>query len=402
MVWLRRSLLLLLALGGGGLLAWKGAQRALGPRVAVTRVTRRPVIQTVVASGRVMSPGEVSLGSTLGGVVRAVHAREGERVAAGALLVELDDAELAAQVAQARAGVLVAASRVGQLRGVGARMADESARQAESNLRAAESVWARQQSLHRAGAVSDTEFESARRAVEVARSQLASARVSATGSRDGGGDARVAVASRVQAEAALWVAEARAAQARVVAPAAGVIARRSVEPGDVVAPGRALLVLLRDGPTELTATPDERNLADLRVGQAAHASAEAFPDRSFDAVVSYLAPTIDALRGTVEVRLRVPAAPDYLRPAMTVSVEVEVGRSPSALTLPAEAVRDAATRDPWVLVAGGDGRAARRPVRLGLRGDRVVEVTAGLGERDAVIPPSAPVTAGQRVRATGP
>ncbi len=104
----------------------------------------------------------------------------------------------------------------------------------------------------------------------------------------------------------------------------------------------------------------------------------------------------------MEVRLRVPAAPDYLRPAMTVSVEVEVGRSPSALTLPAEAVRDAATRDPWVLVAGGDGRAARRPVRLGLRGDRVVEVTAGLGARDAVIPPSAPVTVGQRVRATGP
>jgi multidrug resistance efflux pump len=57
----------------------------------------------------------------------------------------------------------------------------------------------------------------------------------------------VAVAGRVQAEAALRVAEARLAQARVVAPAAGVIMRRSVEPGDVVTPGRALLVLLRDG-----------------------------------------------------------------------------------------------------------------------------------------------------------
>ncbi len=266
MVWLRRALLLLLALGVVGALAWRGAQRVLGPRVAVMRPARRPVIQTVVASGRVMSPGEVSLGSTLGGVVRAVHAREGERVAAGALLVELDDAELAAQVAQARAGVLVAASRVGQLRGVGARVADESARQAESNLRAAESVWAQQQTLHRSGAASDAELVTAQRAVEVARSQLASARVSATGSRDGGGDARVAVATRVQAEAALRVAEACAAQARVVAPAAGVIARRSVEPGDVVAPGRALLVLLRDGDVELTVTPDERNLADLRSG----------------------------------------------------------------------------------------------------------------------------------------
>ena len=187
-------------------------------------------------------------------------------------------------------------------------------------------------------------------------------------------------------------------QDHLTAPAAGVILRRSVEPGDVVPAGRSLLVLLRDGPVELTATPDERNLADLRLGQRARASAEAFPDRRFDAELSYLAPAVDAQRGTVEVRLRVPSPPPYLRPAMTVSVEVEVGRREAALTLPAEAVRDAATASPWVLVPSA-GRAARREVRVGLRGEQVVEVTGGLREGDAVIPASAAVTAGQRVRA---
>lgn len=57
----------------------------------------------------------------------------------------------------------------------------------------------------------------------------------------------------------------------------GVILRRNVEPGDVVNPGRPMLVLLREGPVVLSITPDERNLADLRVGQSAVASAEAFP-----------------------------------------------------------------------------------------------------------------------------
>jgi HlyD family secretion protein len=56
-----------------------------------------------------------------------------------------------------------------------------------------------------------------------------------------------------------------------------------------------MLVLLREGPVELSITPDERNLADLRVGQSAVASAEAFPDRPFDARVSYLAPAVDPL-----------------------------------------------------------------------------------------------------------
>jgi len=395
--WTRRILLGLVALAGAVALGWFLVQRARGPTVVVMRAARREVVQTVVSSGRVMSPAEVSLASTLGGLVRAVHAREGERVTEGQLVVELDDAELAAQVAQARAGVLLAAARVGQLRAVGARVADASARQAEANLRAAESTWERQRALFRSGSIAATELEAAQRAVEVARSQRQSAQVTAVGSSAGGGDARVAVAGRVQAEAALRVAEARLAQGRVTSPAAGVIMRRSVEPGDVVTPGRALLVLLCDGATELSVTPDERNLADLRLGQPARASAEAFPDRPFDARVAYIAPAVDALRGTVEVRLRVPSPPDYLRPAMTVSVEVEVARRADALTLPPEAVRDAATAAPWVMVVN-DGRTARRPVVLGLRGERVVEVTGGLTERDAVVPSGAAVVVGRRVR----
>jgi len=400
MIWLRRGLKVLALLVVLGAVAWFAAQRALGPKVAVVLLARREVVQTVVSSGRVLSPAEVSLGSQLGGVVRAVRAREGERVTAGQVLVELDDRELSTQVEQARAGVLVASTRVGQLRTVSARVAGESVRQAQANLRAAETTWERQRTLFRSGAIAATELESAQRAVDVARSQLQSAQIASAGSSAGGGDARVAVAGRVQAEAALRVAEARLAQSRVVAPAAGVIMTRSVEPGDVVTPGRALLVLLRDGDTELSMTPDERNLADLRLGQRAVASAEAFPDRPFPAEVSYIAPTIDALRGTVEVKLRVPTPPPFLRPSMTVSVEVEVARHPNALSLPPDAVRDAATPSPWVMVVGDDGRTARRPVTLGLRGERVVEVASGLGERERVVPSSvgAAVRVGQRVR----
>lgn len=400
MIWLRRGLKVLALLAVVGAVAWFASQRALGPKVEVVLPARREVVQTVVSSGRVLSPAEVSLGSQLGGLVRAVRAREGERVTAGQVLVELDDRELSTQVEQARAGVLVASTRVGQLRTVSARVAGESVRQALANLRAAETTWERQRTLFRSGAIAATELESAQRALDVARSQLQSAQIASAGSSAGGGDARVAVAGRVQAEAALRVAEARLAQSRVVAPAAGVIMTRSVEPGDVVTPGRALLVLLRDGDTELSMTPDERNLADLRLGQRAVASAEAFPDRPFPAEVSYIAPTIDALRGTVEVKLRVPTPPPFLRPSMTVSVEVEVARHPNALSLPPDAVRDAATPSPWVMVVGGDGRTARRPVTLGLRGARVVEVASGLGERERVVPSSvgAAVRVGQRVR----
>ncbi len=94
----------------------------------------------------------------------------------------------------------------------------------------------------------------------------------------------------------------------------------------MVQPGRTLLVVARDGPTQLSVLPDEKNLAFLRLGQPATASVDAFPDRVFPARVAYIAPAVDLSRGTVEVKLDVPDPPPFLRPDMTVSVNVEVGR----------------------------------------------------------------------------
>lgn len=401
-VWGRRGAIIAVVVAVVAAGAWFGALRALGPKVDVVVVARSDVVQTVVSSGRVLAPAEVNLGGLLSGVVRAVRAREGDRVTAGQVLVELDDEELQALVAQARAGVLLASSRVGQVRGVTARVAGEGVRQAQANLRVAQVGLTRQRVLYGSGAASAVELEAAQRSFDVARSQAQSAEFTAASAGPGGGDSRVAVAGRVQAEAALRVAEARLAQTQILAPADGVIMHRAVEPGDVVAPTRVLMVLLQRGVTEISATPDERNLADLRLGQGAVVSAEAFPDRVFHAEVVYLAPTIDPLRGTVEVKLRVADPPAYLRPAMTVSVEVEVGRSERALTLPSDALRDASTRAPWVMLVGADGRTARRPVRLGLRGDDAVEVLSGVREGDRAVPASAGVTVrvGERVRAS--
>jgi HlyD family secretion protein len=81
---------------------------------------------------------------------------------------------------------------------------------------------------------------------------------------------------------------------------------------------------------------------------------------------------------------------------MTVSVNIEVGRDPSALVIPSGAVRDAGT-DPWVL-AVRDGRTVRQPVKLGMRGEGSVQVLSGLQPGDAVVAPVATVGPGARVR----
>jgi HlyD family secretion protein len=173
-----------------------------------------------------------------------------------------------------------------------------------------------------------------------------------------------------------------------------------VEPGDVVQPGKTLVVLALASEALLLAQPDEKNLSSLRIGQKARASADAYPGKSFAAEVSWIAPGIDVTRGTVDVKLRVPDPPETLRTDMTLSIEIEVGRKKGALVVPAESVHDTGRR-PWLLVDAG-GRAERRDVALGLVGDGGAEVLSGVAEGEAVLRPAPGVAEGSRVRAAFP
>lgn len=358
---------------------------------------RRPVVQRVVASGRVMAAAKSSVASLALARVVEVAVREGDAVRAGQLLVRLDEAEARATLAQARGRVQEAAARLDQVRGVTTRTAGEAVRQAELEISQAERGLDRVRRLLDAGAASAAQLDDATQALALARSRAETATIQAGSFQGEGAEARLAAAALRQAQAAEVVARARLDERQLRAPAAGRVLLRDVEAGDVVQPGRALLLLAEDGPARLSVQPDEKNLAVLRVGQAAEAAADAFPAEPFRAEVSWIAPAVDAARGTVEVRLAVPAPPRFLRPDMTVSVNVEVGRRPDALVVPSEAVRDAAS-DPWVLRVV-DGRAERRVVRIGLRGEGMLEVVEGLAPGDAVVPPAAgALEAGARVR----
>jgi HlyD family secretion protein len=367
----------------------------LGPKVPVWAVERRDLVQRVVASGRVLAPARIQVGSVVVGRVTRVPVEKGNRVKPGDLLVQLDDAEARAALAQARSAVAQAVARLEQVDVVSVQVTSEAVRQAELRLAQAEVKLSRNRTLAEAGSVSRQDLDDAQQTRDLAASQLTSARIQA-GAAASGSDRNLARAALEQARGAEQAAAARLDNLSIRSPAAGVVTERDVEPGDVVQPGRTLLVVARDGATQLSVQPDEKNLALLRLGQAATASADAFPSRIFPARVAYIAPAVDLSRGTVEVKLEVDTPPDFLRPDMTVSVNVETGHDPQALVLPASAVRDPAI-DPWVLVVRG-GRTARQAVRLGLRGDGLVQVISGLEAGDAVVSPAAAVGAGKRVR----
>lgn len=391
----------LFAVLAGLLILWWVVGKVRPPAVDVVPVEKRLLVQSVVATGRVRSLSLARLGPAASGTVARVLVREGDAVRAGQLLLELDGAEARAQLAQAVANLSLAEASLSGVSELRTRVTRSTLKSAQVAYEKAQSDFQRVRRLVEAGATASDQLDLARQTLEAATSQRDIAAAQQDASQAGGSDRRGADAGLAQARAAVQLAQARVANTRIVAPGDGRVLTRDAEPGDAVQAGRVLLTVALAGRTQLVAVPDEKDVARLAEGQAAVASADAFPGKTFPARVSYVAPGIDPDQGTIEVRLDVDSPPPYLRPDMTVSLQIETARRAAATVVQIGAVRDPDTPTPWVTVIR-DGRVTRQAVTLGLRSEGASEVLSGLAVGDMVIVPGKgepPV--GARARARG-
>ena len=376
-----------------------GAATLRGPQVDALVVQSAPLVRTLQFSARVATLSRVDVGSTVTGRVAQVRVMEGTQVRQGDVLVQLESDELRAALAQAVAAERQAKARLEGLRSTGRTAAQAARAQADASLQAASASLARVQQLVAEGFYSPAQLDEARRAVDVARAQQLGAQAQLQATADAGTEVAQAQAQLALAQAATVAAQARLAQATLVAPADARVLVREVEPGQIVQPGKALLSLALAGPTQLVAQVDERFLEQLQLGQPAWVVADAFAEQRFAARVLSIAPAVDAQRGAIEVKFSIEQAPAFLREDMTLSVEVETARRERTLVLPQAALRGPAGGDQASVLVLQDGRAQVRNVRLGLRTLDAVEVLDGLKEGDTVLRGNATLQDGQRVRA---
>lgn len=394
----RRTLLVIVlaALGVAAALVWYTLRE---PTVAATVVQSQPLVRTLLFSARVASASRVEVGATMTGRVAQVAVAEGARVKRGDILARLENDELQAALAQAQAGVRQAQARLTGLQSSGRSAVQANLEQTESVLLAAKKDLVRTQELVTRGFVSAARLDEAQRAAAVATAQRDAALAQLQANAQQGSDFVGAQAQVVQAQATLAVAQARLEQAAITAPADAQVLVRSVEPGQTVQPGRALLTLALDSPVQLVGQVDERYMAQVQLGQMATVRADAFAQQPFGAKVQSIAPVVDAQRGAVEVKLLLPTAPpDFLREDMTLSIELVTGQRDHALVVPAQALGASANGATATVRLVQDGRVVVRAVQLGLRTLDAAEVQSGLAAGDVVLLGPSPA-AGQRVKA---
>lgn len=380
----RRAIWLALAVVALALLAFGLFRHWQGPRLAAYEVATRPLVQTVVATGRVVSVSRAQVGSQISGVVVERRVREGDRVDAGDILAVLRADDLQAAVREAEAALA-------QLRQGSRPQAQAVLRDAQARLLQASRETQRRRTLLKQQLIARETLEQSVEAETAARAALEQAQAVA-GMLGAGAPGETVASERLAA------ARAALEKTSIRAQVAGTVLTRNAEPGDVVQPGKVLFEIARQGDTEVLVPLDEKNLGAVALGQPAQCIADAFPDRPFKATVAFIAPSVDPQRGTVEMRLKVSPVPGDLRQDMTVSVNVETGRRERALVVPNDALAGVAGGKAMAWVVRG-GKAIQAKVTLGLRGLTASEVVSGLRAGDLVLADGgADLADGQRVR----
>lgn len=341
-----------------------------GPLIPAYQVQTSPLTQLVVATGRVISTSRVQVGTEITGVVTERRVQEGDRIAPGDILLTLRSDEISAKVREAQAAL-------DQLQNARRPQAQAALRQAESQLLQASREAQRRRELFATQSISREIKEQSEHLENTARANTEQARLLVASLAEGGSEETILRERLMAAKAALE-------KTLVRSQVHGIILTRNVEPGDLVQPGRVLLEIARSGATEVLVPIDERNLGVLRLGQTAICLTDAYANQTFNARVSFIAPTVDPLRGTVDIRLTVDPVPDYLRQDMTVTVNIETGKRENAIAVPNDALYNQQGDSADILLIKSH-KIQHGTVTLGLRGLVMTEVTSGIKAGDWVV-----------------
>ena len=289
----------------------------LGPQVTPVAVRTGNIVQTLVASGTIANPNRVEIGPQIVGSVQQVWVQEGQFVTAGQPLITLDDSELQASMSQATAAVEVANAKLRQIRETALPSAQQTLDQAQATLVQTQLQFDRTSKLHGARIVADVTLDAAVHDLAQAKAAVTSATLAVKNLEQNGSDYSSAQSALAQAQSNVRGIQAKMSYTTILAPSDGTVITRTVEQGNVVQPGKALMVLSPTGKTEITIQVDEKNLSLIALAQPAVVSTDAFPDQTFDATLTYVQPTVDPNRGSVEVKLEVPKPPKFLMQDMT-------------------------------------------------------------------------------------
>ncbi len=346
--------------------------------VTAAKVEKVDLVSKVTANGKIQARRKVDLSALVMGQIVNLAVKEGNSVEKGDLLLQIDRAQLAAQTAGREAGLAAMRSELEAAR--------ETAAQARRDFQRARQNW-------EAKILSEAEHQRARSALETAEANLA------------------ATQQRLRETSAnLAASRDSLSKTTVTAPIAGIVTFLPVKEGEVTVigtmnnPGTQLLTISDMSEVEAVMMVDETSVPEVKVGQKASLSIDAYPNRTFEGVVTEVGSSpiarndpdlLSLTQGSeainFKVKIRAVDPPETIRPGFSVTADIITGRREDAVAIPIQAlvVRDVPKKEGAKPSGTGrpeteegvyiikDGKLDFVNVKTGLAGELMIEIQEG-------------------------
>jgi len=348
------------------------------PKVTTAKVEKVDLLSKVTANGKIQARRKVDLSALVMGQIVNLAVKEGDKVQKGQLLLQIDKAQLAAQAAGRQASLAAMQSDF-----VGSRATAEQAKR----------DFERARQNYNSKILSEAEFQKARATHDTAQANLAAVeqRMNETGAN-------------------LAASRDSLSKTTVQAPIAGIVTALPVKEGEVTVigtmnnPGTQLLTISDMSEVEAVMMVDETSVPQVKVGQTATLSIDAYPQQKFQGVVTEVGSSpiakndpdlLSLTQGSeainFKVKIRVQTPPETIRPGFSVTAEIVTGRKEGATAIPIQAlvVRDVPKKDKKAASSSGRpeteegvymikaGKIAFEKVETGLAGELMIEVKTG-------------------------
>ncbi|MGZ5444908.1 MAG: efflux RND transporter periplasmic adaptor subunit [Thermoanaerobaculia bacterium] len=347
-----------------------------GTPVTFGKVERSDLTSKVSANGRIDAQRKVDLSANVMGQIVNLAVREGDVVKKGDFLLQIDQKQLAASAQGAEASMR-------------ALFSDRDA--ARATLAEAQLNFDRARSNFSERIIPQAELDRARSTLDSARANVS------------------AIDQRIQqSRANLAAARDTLSKTTMTAPMAGIITALPVEEGEVAVigtmnnPGTKLLTIADMSVVEAVMEVDETDIPNVRVGQRATVTIDAYPNKTFSGVVTEVgsSPMTGAGGSTgteainFEVKIQLDQPPAGVRPGFSASADIVTGTRPKVLAIPIQAlvVREKPGAAPGKTAQEEEGvylhqngKVKFAPVTTGLAGESNIEIVKGLSEGQQIV-----------------
>ena len=346
--------------------------------VPVEAVKASSIEDSYEAVGAVQARNSTVISSKVVGTITSMRVREGDRVRAGQVLIEVENRDARAQVDKAQAGLREAQTSTEELdRNIRAAEAGKAA--AEANRRLAQSTLKRYQGLRERKSISEQEFDEVQAKAQVADAEVdrADKMLQVLEAR------RKMVEARIdQAKADVSGAQVYAGYARITSPIDGVVTAKNAEVGTLAAPGAPLLTIENASSFRLEAAVEESRIREIKLNAPAQTIIDALGTEELPGRVVEIVPAANANSRTYTVKIDLPNRPG-MRSGMFGKTRFAGGQREAILIPAAAIVQRGQLTGVYALDAKGIARL--RLITLGKKfGDRI-ETLSGVTQGDRIV-----------------